>query len=217
MRANSQCEERTDEVLSDVGFQFDNISSRVVEALNRVPREKFLPPDLKARAKEDIALPISCDQTISQPQIVALMTEAARLKEGDRVLEVGTGSGYQAAVLAEMGARVFSVERHRALYDEARTRLQKMGYTTIECRQGDGFKGWKEEAPFDAIVVTAAPQSVPPPLVDQLARGGRLIIPVGRPGQQRLERWIRRESKIEKEILLPVRFVPMLSGVPAVE
>jgi len=181
---------------------------RVLEAMRRVPRHLFVPPGLRARAHEDNPLPIGEGQTISQPYIVAFMTEAARLRPGDRVLEVGTGSGYQAAVLSALGARVFSIEILPGLAESARRSLEAAGFEDVAVRTGDGFRGWPEEAPFDAILVTAAPDEVPAPLLEQLKQGGRIVIPVGT-GSQELIRMTRTEHGFEREELLPVRFVPM--------
>jgi protein-L-isoaspartate(D-aspartate) O-methyltransferase len=181
---------------------------RVLEAMRTVPRHRFVPEPLRARAYEDNPLPIGEGQTISQPYIVAFMTEALRPRPADRVLEVGTGSGYQAAVLASVVSRVFSVEILPALAESSRVRLQELGYRNVTVRQGDGYRGWPGEAPFDGIVVTAAPGAVPRPLIDQLRVGGRLVIPVGGV-EQELIRLTRTETGIERETLLPVRFVPM--------
>jgi protein-L-isoaspartate(D-aspartate) O-methyltransferase len=181
---------------------------RVLAAMRAVPRHLFVPDDQRARAYDDAPLPIGDGQTISQPYIVAFMTEAARLGPGDRVLEVGTGSGYQAAVLAAIGAEVRSIEILPGLAERARTALAAAGFGKVAVRTGDGFRGWPEAAPFDAVLVTAAPDEVPPPLLDQLKVGGRLVIPVGS-GTQELIRVTRTAEGFERESLLPVRFVPM--------
>ncbi|MGA8571910.1 MAG: protein-L-isoaspartate(D-aspartate) O-methyltransferase [Desulfobaccales bacterium] len=152
---------------------------RVLAAMRRVPRHRFIPEHLWSQAYADYPLPIGEDQTISQPYIVALMTGILELKETDRVLEVGTGSGYQAAILAELAAQVFSIDRKGGLADHARSILESLGYRNIRIRVGDGTLGWPEEAPFDGIIVTAGAPQVPRPLVEQLALGGRLVIPVG--------------------------------------
>jgi protein-L-isoaspartate(D-aspartate) O-methyltransferase len=152
---------------------------RVLEAIGAVPREEFVDPGFEEFAYEDGPLPIGASQTISQPYIVALMIEAAELKPTDRVLEVGTGSGYAAAVISLIAARVYGIERHATLVEEATRRLQKLGYENIELRVGDGTRGWPEAAPFDAILVAASGPEVPTALKEQLAIGGRLIIPVG--------------------------------------
>ncbi len=158
-------------------------NSEVLRAMQTVPRHRFVPPDYVGQAYDDRALPIGYGQTISQPYIVALMTELLNLQEGDRVLEVGTGSGYQAAVLAELGfVEVYTIEIIPELAASAEARLQELGYTDIHIMQGDGYYGWPEHAPFDAIIVTAAPDHLPQPLFEQLAEGGRLVIPIGPPG-----------------------------------
>lgn len=183
----------------------------VLQALTAVPRHRFVPVSLLDRAYDDSPLPIGHGQTISQPYIVAFMTEAIRPRPTDRVLEVGTGSGYQAAVLATIVKEVYSIEIHQDLARTARERLTELGYRNVTVRHGDGYFGWPEYAPFDAIVVTAAPESVPQPLLDQLKPGGRLVLPVDRGGEdvQDLVRYIRTETGVERETLLPVRFVPM--------
>lgn len=186
----------------------DIIDSRVLQAMEAVPRHLFVPKAHRARAHGDHPLPIGHGQTISQPYIVALMSQLAQVKAGDRVLEVGTGSGYQAAVLARLGATVFSIEILEPLADESRARLKSLGYDRVQVRHGDGYAGWPKEAPFDAIVVTAAPPKVPEPLKAQLKIGGRLVIPVGDFFQSL--RVIRRTSEgFVVENIAPVRFVPM--------
>jgi protein-L-isoaspartate(D-aspartate) O-methyltransferase len=180
---------------------------RVLEAMRRVPRHEFVPAALRPRAYEDNPLPIGFDVTISQPYIVAAMTEAARLSPGDRVLEVGTGSGYQAAVLVELGADVYSIEIIEPLAKRAGADLTRLGYK-VHLRTGDGYRGWPEAAPFRAIIVTAAPKQVPQPLIDQLAIGGRLVIPVG-DDQQQLEVITREAGGTSSKTLFDVRFVPM--------
>ena len=180
----------------------------VVSAMRRVPRDRFVPPDQRPWAYEDRPLPIGYRQTISQPYIVAYMTQALRLAPDAKVLEVGTGSGYQAAVLAELAASVYSIEIVTQLAARARDTLSDLGYANVHVRQGDGYAGWPEQAPFDAIIVTAAPDHIPQPLVDQLALGGRLIIPVGQ-DRQTLTILTRTEDGIAQETTLPVLFVPM--------
>ncbi len=183
--------------------------ARVLRSLRRVPRHRLVPESLVDYAYYDRPLPIGFDQTISQPYIVALMSEALAVGPGARVLEVGTGSGYQAAVLAEMGATVFTVEIVPELAERASNALAQLGYDQVTVRHGDGYIGWEEEAPFDGIVVTAAPEQVPQALLDQLAEGGRLIIPVGRQGaNQQLRLYHRQQGKIQIRSLGPVRFVP---------
>jgi protein-L-isoaspartate(D-aspartate) O-methyltransferase len=181
---------------------------RVLAAMSRVPRHELVPEDVRAHAYEDRPLPIGHDQTISQPFVVAYMTEQLQLRGGERVLEVGTGSGYQAAVLAEIAGEVYTIEIVEPLGKRAQADLQRLGYQNVHVRVGDGYRGWPELAPFDAIVVTAAPERVPQPLVDQLAVGGRLVLPVGGFDQE-LVRIERRPDGIHQERLIDVRFVPM--------
>jgi protein-L-isoaspartate(D-aspartate) O-methyltransferase len=152
---------------------------RVLDAMEAVPREAFVPPQLAQRAYDDGALPIGEGQTISQPYVVALMTEAVGVKPGDRVLEIGTGSGYQAAVLSGLAREVYSIEIRKGLADRAAARLKGLGYGNVRVRYADGYFGWAEHAPFDVIVITAAPNHIPPPLIRQLKEGGRLILPLG--------------------------------------
>ncbi len=183
--------------------------ARVLEAMRKVPRHRFVPESQRAHAYDDRPLPIARGQTISQPYIVALMTELAHVKPGDTVLEVGTGSGYQAAVLAEMGVKVFSIEIIGPLAKQAKATLSALGYgRRVEVRHGDGYAGWPEQAPFDAIMVTAAPPKIPEPLKQQLKVGGRLVIPVGK-YYQRLLRVTRTKDGYREESVIPVRFVPM--------
>jgi protein-L-isoaspartate(D-aspartate) O-methyltransferase len=178
-----------------------------------VPREAFLPPELGEFAYEDTPLPIEEGQTISQPFVVATMAQAARIRPGDRVLEVGTGSGYQAAVLAEIVDTVYSVEIIPELFDGARTRLSSLGYTNVVTRRADGYGGWEEAAPFDAIIVTAAADHIPPPLVQQLKDGGVMVIPVGSPFLvQSLLRVEKHGERVQTKNLMPVRFVPLTRG-----
>jgi len=182
---------------------------RVLEALRRIPRHRFVPPEMQPYAYEDTPLPIGLGQTISQPYVVAFMTEALELKPQDRVLEIGTGSGYQAAVLSLLAREVYSMEIVERLGHEAQARLEQMGYSNVHVRIGNGYRGWPEAAPFDAIIVTAAPPDVPAALVEQLRVGGRMLVPVGGFAQDLLR--LRRTAKgIERENLLPVRFVPMV-------
>jgi len=186
--------------------------SRTLAALRKVPRHLFVPPDLAGEAYGDGPLPIGHGQTISQPYIVAFMTEALGLRGGETVLEVGTGSGYQAAVLAEIAARVFTIEIVAPLAEEARERLARLGYGNVEVRAGDGYQGWAEKAPFDAVIVTAAAPRVPEPLEQQLKDGGRLVIPVGEEYQE-LMVVTRRGTAYTESRVLPVRFVPMTGKV----
>jgi protein-L-isoaspartate(D-aspartate) O-methyltransferase len=181
-------------------------------ALSKVPRHLFVPPDLVSEAYADHPLPIGHHQTISQPYIVAFMTEALGLEGDDKVLEVGTGSGYQAAVLAEIVASVYSIEIVPALADEARERLSRLGYTNVEVRCGDGYEGWPSAAPFDGILITAAAPRIPEPLKQQLKDGGRLVVPVGEDYQE-LVLVTRKGDRFEERSVLPVRFVPMTGRV----
>lgn len=187
---------------------------RLLDVVRRTPRHIFIEEALAHRAYEDTALPIGHGQTISQPYIVARMTEAL-LESGPvgKVLEIGTGCGYQTSVLAQLTGRVFSIERIRPLQDKARQRLHLLKLYNVQLRHGDGMVGWQEEAPFDGIIATAAPFGIPQPLLDQLAIGGRLIIPVGRGEVQELLRITRTETGMQTEELGKVRFVPMLGGV----
>ena len=182
---------------------------RVLAAMERVPRHELVPATLRREAYRDYPLPIGEGQTISQPYIVAFMTEALRPAPTDRVLEIGTGSGYQAAVLAELVAEVYTIEIVEPLGLRAREDLARLGYRNVRVRIGDGYAGWPEHAPFDAIIVTCAPGAVPRPLVDQLREGGRMIIPVGDQRAQELYLLEKREGRIVQRAVLPVRFVPM--------
>jgi len=181
----------------------------VLAAMRRIPRHRFVPAFYSAFAYNDGPLPIGHGQTISQPSLVALMTEALALQGAKKVLEVGTGSGYQAAVLAEIVPHVFTIEIVEPLATEAAQTLAELGYRNIRTRVGDGYRGWPEEAPFDAIIVTAAPDHVPQPLLDQLAVGGRLILPVGR-YYQTLELYRRTTEGYERKVITFVRFVPLV-------
>jgi protein-L-isoaspartate(D-aspartate) O-methyltransferase len=183
----------------------------VLDAMRRVPRHEFVGPSERAHAYRDTPLPLSHGQTISQPYIVALMTQLARPQPGDKALEVGTGSGYQAAVLAEITEHVYTIELEADLARTATTRLQHLGYDNITVRAGDGYAGWTEHAPFDIILVTAAPEEVPQALLEQLAPGGRMVIPVGPTHSVQHLRLIERTSQgeIDTRNITPVRFVPM--------
>ena len=185
---------------------------RTLAAMRKVPRHLFVPAALAGEAYADSPLPIGHGQTISQPYVVAFMTEALRLRGGETVLEVGTGSGYQAAVLAEIVARVYTIEIVAPLAEEARERLARLGYRNVEVRAGDGYQGWPEVAPFDAVIVTAAAPRVPEPLKQQLKDGGRLVIPVGESDQELIV-ITRRGSRYDEDRVLPVRFVPMTGKV----
>lgn len=192
---------------------------RVLEALRAVPRHCFVPEPLRAAAYDDAPLPIGESQTISQPYIVGLMSELAEIRAGDRVLEIGTGSGYQAAVLAELTPpdQVFTIEILPSLAAGARQVLEALGYGAIHTKVGDGYAGWPERAPFDAILVTAAPDHVPQPLMDQLAVGGRLVVPVGPEGVTQTLRVLtkRPDGTLETRDVLPVSFVPLTRSAPA--
>jgi len=189
--------------------------STTLAAMRTVPRHEFVLPQDRGRAYDDEPLPIGAGQTISQPYIVAFMTASLRPRTGMRVLEVGTGSGYQAAVLAQIGCRVHSIEIIRSLAEEARARLRRLGHSKVKVRHGDGYLGWPEAAPFDAILLTAAPEQVPEALIRQLAAGGRLVAPVG--GEHEVQNLILIEKdaagRVRRSELLPVRFVPMLRGL----
>ena len=183
---------------------------RVLAAMARVPREEFVPADERGDAYEDGPLPIGFDQTISQPYIVAFMTEQLRLRPSDRLLEIGSGSGYQAAVLAELVADVYTIEIVEPLAKTAEATLQRLGYKNVHLRVGDGYQGWPEEAPFDAIIVTCAPDKVPQPLVEQIKDGGRMVIPVGERFAQQLYLLEKKNGQLKESVTLPVRFVPMV-------
>jgi protein-L-isoaspartate(D-aspartate) O-methyltransferase len=185
------------------------ISPGVFTAISEVPRHRFVPTSFRKQAYDNKPLPIGQEQTISQPYIVALMTELVGAHEGSRILEVGTGSGYQAAVLAELGAKVYTIEIVSELGKTAAALLQELGYRNVETRIGDGYAGWAQEAPFDGILVTAAPDHVPQPLVDQLKPGGRIIIPLGRGSQQLAVITKNADGTVQREDLLLVAFVPL--------
>ena len=186
---------------------------RVLDALLRVPRELFLPEDVRVEAFDDRPVPIGFGQTMSQPYIVGYMTEALRLDPAHRVLEIGAGSGYQTAVLAELAAQVYSLERIPELAARARETLARLGYTNVHVRAGDGYDGWPEEAPFDRILGAAAADAVPPALVEQLGEGGVMVIPVGATAfDQELRVMQKSGGTISTVATLPVRFVPMVRG-----
>jgi len=188
-------------------------SSAVLGALERVPRELFVDPAFLDQAWEDRALPIAAGQTVSQPFIVAFMTQALELTDRTKVLEIGTGSGYQAAILARIARRVYSIERHPELLQTAERRFATLKLHNLHTRHGDGWKGWAEQAPFEAIIVTAAASEPPAALLEQLADGGRMVVPVGNTSDvQRLVRFRRHGDTIEEENLLDVRFVPLVRG-----
>ncbi|MBV9045678.1 MAG: protein-L-isoaspartate(D-aspartate) O-methyltransferase [Alphaproteobacteria bacterium] len=197
---------------------------RVLDAIEKTPREAFVDEPFEHAAYNNTALPIACGQTISQPFVVAYMTQVLDVQPQHRVLEIGTGSGYQAAILSPLCRRVYTIERHKPLLQVAEERFRKLGLHNITTKHGDGFKGWPEQAPFDRILLAAAPAEVPQTLIEQLKRGGALIAPVGtfsgenhrRPESfsQRLTKMIRTETGVTEEVLIPVMFVPMLSGLP---
>ena len=189
----------------------ERISPAVLDALRATPRDLFVPPRSRGLAYANHPLPIGHGQTISQPFIVAIMTELLALQPHHHVLEIGTGSGYQAAVLAPLASRVLTVEIVPALAASATDRLAELGYANVEVRQGDGWRGWPEEAPFDGIVVTAVAERIPPPLIEQLASGGRLVMPLGpADGFQELVVYHKGDERLRR--LFPVRFVPLTGG-----
>src|SRR6266571_908974 len=183
--------------------------SRVTEVMSSVPRHEFVPENYRAHAYEDHPLPIGYGQTISQPYIVAFMTEQLRPQPTDRVLEIGTGSGYQAAVLSKLVAEVYTIEIVKPLAQRAEMDLRRLNYSNVKVKAGDGYKGWPEHAPFDAIIVTAAPDHVPQPLIDQLKEGGRMIIPVGGREMQQLYLLEKHAGKLTQRAVLSVNFVPL--------
>ena len=185
--------------------------ARVLTAMAKAPREEFVPLGTRAASYEDGPLPIGYGQTISQPYIVAFMTEQLRPKPSDRVLEIGTGSGYQAAILAKLVSDVYSIEIVEPLAKNAEAILQRLGYKNVHLKIGDGYKGWPDAAPFDAIIVTCAPDKVPQPLIDQLKDGGRMVIPVGDIFAQQLYLLEKKNGQLKQSATLPVRFVPMSS------
>jgi protein-L-isoaspartate(D-aspartate) O-methyltransferase len=185
----------------------------VLRAMDEVPRERFVEPSFADIAYADQALPIACGQTISQPYVVAYMTEQLDVDSHHRVLEVGTGSGYQAAILSRLAREVVSVERYRTLAEEARARLKALGYENVDIVVDDGFVGAPARAPYDRIIVTAAAETIPQTLLDQLADGGIMILPIGsHDGSQHIIKLTKSETGIRRENLIPVRFVPMLPG-----
>lgn len=200
--------------LSSQDIERTALDPRVLEVMARVPRHAFVPDSIRSHAYENRPLPIGYGQTISQPYIVALMTELLRVSPSDRVLEVGTGSGYQAAILAELVDAVFTLEIVEPLGNKARELLRRLGYANVTVRVGDGYYGWEEQGPFDAIVVTAAASHIPPPLVKQLKPGGRILIPVG--SRFTVQQLVLVQKNIAGEVIirqvLPVRFVPLTGG-----
>lgn len=187
----------------------DITNQKVLQAMLTVPRHEFVPADARQAAYRDHPLPIGHGQTISQPYIVAFMTQHLQPKPTDRVLEIGTGSGYQAAILSALVAEVYTIEIVEPLARRAEADLMRLGYKNVKVRAGDGYKGWPEAAPFDTIIVTCAPERVPQPLVDQLKDGGRMIIPVGPSSDQKLYLLEKRGKKVEQRAVLAVSFVPM--------
>lgn len=195
--------------IADRGIK-DTATLRAMEA---VPRHEFVPEAYRSYAYSDGPLPIGYGQTISQPYIVALMTELAKLSKGMKALEIGTGSGYQAAVLAHIIDSVYTIEIIKELGESAQKRLQRLGYQKVQVKIGDGYYGWEEHAPFDAIIVTAAAEHIPPPLIKQLKNGGRMVIPVGHPYfVQNLVLVEKKDGKVKSRDILPVRFVPLTRG-----
>jgi len=192
----------------------DDIDPRVLRVMGKVPRHALVPEDIRKASYENRPLPIGYGQTISQPYIVALMTDLLQLEPGDRVLEIGTGSGYQAAVLAELGMQVYSIEIIEPLAERARKDLAALGYGNIKVRVGDGYYGWEEEAPYDAIIVTAAASHIPPPLIKQLRPGGHMIVPVG--SRFLVQQLVLVDKNAGGEVttrqVLPVTFVPLTGG-----
>jgi protein-L-isoaspartate(D-aspartate) O-methyltransferase len=210
-----------DQMLRDIAAEYAFTASRtgrarpaapVVEAMRRVPRESFVPAEVAHAAYDNRPLPIGQGQTISQPFIVALMTDSLEPTPAKRVLEIGTGCGYQTAVLAEIVGEVYSIEAIEALATAAEARLQRMGYDNVHLRIGNGREGWPEAAPFDGILVTAGAEEVPPKLVEQLAPGGRMVIPVGAVGQDLLLLRKNEAGELSRETLLPVAFVPLVDA-----
>ncbi|MBI5417455.1 protein-L-isoaspartate(D-aspartate) O-methyltransferase [Candidatus Poribacteria bacterium] len=211
-----QAEEKVDEYdklrkdMVQYQIQERNVKDeKVLEVMRKVPRHKFIPEDSRKYAYQDRPLPIGEGQTISQPYIVAFMTEALKVKSSDKVLEIGTGSGYQAAILAELVKEVYTIEIVEILGVRAEKTLESLGYKNVKVKIGDGYKGWKEYAPFDVIIVTCAPDHIPEPLIEQLMENGRMIIPVGEYYNQELVLIEKKNGKIEKKGVLPVMFVPM--------
>jgi protein-L-isoaspartate(D-aspartate) O-methyltransferase len=184
---------------------------KILDALRKVPRHLFIPTQYWDESYEDHPLPIGEEQTISQPYIVAYMTEVLHLKNTDKVLEIGTGCGYQTAILAELSTQVYSIEYYPKLANQAKITLDRLGYSNVKIKQGNGHEGWKEYAPFDAIIVTCAPQEIPQILMEQLADGGRMIIPIGNKNHQELYLVKKQGKNIFQEKLFPVIFVPMLT------
>jgi protein-L-isoaspartate(D-aspartate) O-methyltransferase len=199
------------EQLTSPGRSITN--ARVINAILEVPRHEFIPEERRAEAYEDYPLPIGYGQTISQPYIVAFMTEQLDLKPSNRILEIGAGSGYQAAILSRLVAEVYTIEIVDALAQRAARDLKRLGYDNVKVKSGDGYLGWSEHAPFDAIIVTCAPTKIPNPLLEQLREGGRMIVPVGELHDQMLYLLEKRNQKMIQRAVLPVRFVPMTGAI----
>lgn len=206
---NEKASQMTSKQLRDRGIQ-DN---RVLTVMSRIQRHLYVPPEYESVAYEDRPVSITNKQTISQPYVVALMTELLELKNTDRVLEIGTGSGYQTAVLASITKQVYSVERIAALSEKSQNVLKEQGFNNIEFKIGDGNKGWSEKSLFDKIIVTACPNSIPTVLYEQLNNHGILVAPYGPSENQNLVKCLKKDEEIVQEVVLPVRFVPMLEGV----
>ncbi len=185
---------------------------KVLRVMSQTPRHRFVPEEYEQQAYSDQPLPIGEGQTISQPYIVGLMTQLLRLEGDEKVLEIGTGSGYQAAILAQLAKKVYTIEIKEKLARTARERLSREGYKNVTVKHGDGYKGWEEHAPFDRIILTAAPKEVPSALVDQLAKGGRMVLPVGEFYQRLKVLTKKRDGTIEERSVAGVRFVPMIHG-----
>lgn len=188
----------------------DIVDQKVLKVMGEIPREKFVPPSERSRTYNDGPLPIGQGQTISQPYIVALMTQLLELKEKEKVLEIGTGSGYQAAILAKLAKEVYSIERHKKLLEKAKKVFRRMGLNNIKTKHGDGSQGWKKHAPYDAIIVTAATKKIPQKLIEQLADGGKLVLPIGSGFWQRLVRIEKKSGKLAKEDFGACAFVPLI-------
>lgn len=187
-------------------------NKNVIEAMSSVDRELFVDQAWRHSSYTDFPLPIASGQTISQPYIVAFMTDAARLDKEAKILEIGTGSGYQTAILAKICKEVYTIERVQELAEGAKNRLKELGYNNVHFKAGDGYKGWSSKAPFDAIIVTAAPEEMPQELIKQLKMGGRLIVPIGYSGGQELTRLTKTPEGTKKDKLMAVRFVPMVKN-----